>query len=168
MEDQSLFPSNNGKRVRAEFGWAIEIVHKHFSTGLTKLCEPKFLQRRYDEFQLKQDPIYAHLLKGMNDEPLAKTFVSYWTIAQTLATQSRFWLENAVAEMIIHQVKRCGRPATHVYTQTMLGKGYLERDVRVAAIGEEEMEHLTDRRPWRPTIHVKVDWRQSESSFSDN
>lgn len=49
---------------------------------------PRFLEDRYAEFQRKNDPIYGELLDGMGDEALAKTFVSYWTIAQTLATRS--------------------------------------------------------------------------------
>src|SRR6266850_147444 len=50
----------------------------------------------------------------MNDEDLTRTLVTYWTIAQTLATKSRFWLEDAVAEIITGQVRLFGRRATHV------------------------------------------------------
>ncbi len=83
----------------------------------------------------------------MQDESLSKTFVSYWTIAQTLATKSRFWLEDAVAEIIASQVMQFGRPATHVYSQKMLGHGYWEQNVAVENLGEKQKEHLTNRRP---------------------
>jgi hypothetical protein len=138
--------------VKAKRAQAVGIVQKHFSDGLAELCDPQFLAKRYSEFLLRDDPIYVGLLHGMEDEALAKTFVSYWTIAQTLATKSRFWLEDAVAEIITSQVKTFGRNATHVYSQKMLGDGYWERNAGVADLGENYMEHLTDRRPWRPPM----------------
>lgn len=145
--DKQPDPRAKDKRVRA-----IEIVQKHFSDGLGELCDPHFLAKRYTEFLYRDDPIYVELLQGMQDEPLSKTFVSYWTIAQTLATKSRFWLEDAIAEIITSQVDEFGRLATHVYSQTMLGLGYCERNVALADLGDEEMEHLTGRRPWRPPM----------------
>jgi hypothetical protein len=119
---------------------------------LAGLCDPRFLARRYKEFLHRDDPIYVELLRGMDDEPLSKTFVSYWTIAQTLATKSRFWLEDAVAEIITSQLRKFGGSATHVYSHKMLAHGYYERNVAVADLGENEVEHLTDRRRWRPPM----------------
>lgn len=145
-------PIQPGPTDKAKQTQAIEIVQRHFSTGLAELCDPRFLAKRYSEFLSRDDPIYVELLQGMQDEPLAKTFVSYWTIAQTLATKSRFWLEDAVAEIIICQNKRFGRCATHVYSQKMLGHGYCERNVAIAELGERELEHLSDRKPWRPPM----------------
>jgi len=150
MQDSS---TADGKAKRCH---AVEIVQRKFSEGLAELCEPRFLTKRYSEFQRRNDPIYAELLRGMEDEPLAKTFVSYWTIAQTLATKSRFWLEDAVAEIIYWQSRKFGRRATQVYSQTMLGYGYLEQKKMIAEIGEEELEHLTDRRPWRPIMKANA------------
>lgn len=140
-------PDEKAKRTQA-----VAIVQKHFSEGLSGICDPSFLAKRYEEFQLRDDPIYVALLRGMEDEDLAKTFVSYWTIAQTLATKSRFWLEDAVAEIITGQVRTFGRLATHVYSQRMLANGYWERNVAVADLGEGTREHLADRRPWRPPM----------------
>ncbi len=138
--------------LRQEYGWAVEIIRKHFAAGLESICAKEFLEERYVEFQRKHDPIYAELLDGMDDEALAKTFVSYWTIGQTIATQSRFWLEAAIAEIIILQVKHKAHPATHVYSQAMLGQRYFERRVPVAEIGELELERLTERSPWRVNV----------------
>lgn len=142
-------PDPNADAKRAQ---AVEIVQKQFAEGLAELCDPHFLAERYAEFLHRDDPIYVELLRGMNDEALSKTFVSYWTIAQTLATKSRFWLEDAVAEIITSQVKAFGRKATHVYSQKMLADGYCEKNVAVADLGENYLEHLTDRRPWRPPL----------------
>jgi len=138
--------------LRTEYAWAIEIVRKHFVGGLKGISDEKFLRRRYEEFRRNDDPVYADLLAGMGDERLSKTFVSYWILGQTMATQSRFWLENAVAELIIHQAQKLGRDVNHVYTQNMLADGWLLRKVEVADIGEDQLEHLTDRRPWRAMI----------------
>lgn len=142
----------NPDHLRQEYGWAIEIIRRHFAAGLESICAKEFLDERYVEFQRKHDPIYAELLNGMDDEALAKTFVSYWTIGQTIATQSRFWLEAAIAEIVIFQVKHRGYPATHVYSQAMLGQKYFERRVPIAGIGELELERLTERSPWRAFV----------------
>src|SRR5262245_56526234 len=88
------------EHLQQEYGWAIKIIRERFAVGLEAICAKEFLDERYQEFQRKNDPIYAELLDGMEDEALAKTFVSYWTIGQTMATQSRFWLEAAIAEII--------------------------------------------------------------------
>jgi hypothetical protein len=138
--------------IRADYGWAIGIVRKHFSRGLEELCSSQFLGERYQEFERRNDPIYAALLRGMGDPALSRTFVSYWTIGQTMATRSRFWLEDAVAEIIIHQVKNHRREATHVYSQSMLSRGALDRRQAIADMGEEELEHVAERRPWRDAI----------------
>jgi hypothetical protein len=140
------------EHLRQEYGWAVQIIRKHFAAGLESICAKDFLEDRYLEFQRKHDPIYAELLDGMEDEALAKTFVSYWTIGQTIATQSRFWLEAAIAEIIIFQVKHRDHPATHVYSQAMLGQKYFERRVPIAEIGELELERLTERSPWRTNV----------------
>jgi hypothetical protein len=69
-----------------EYRWAIDIIRDEFEIGLGQICDERFLNERYKEFQRKDDPVYVKLLEGMNDQALSKTLVSYWTIAQTLAT----------------------------------------------------------------------------------
>lgn len=152
-------PEERIAEARQAYGWAVEIIRKQFSKGLEELCDPKFLSRRYNQFLLKSDPIYVDLLKGMEDERLSKTFVSYWTIAHTLATRSRFWLEDAVALIILHQAKELKtRAATHVFSQSMLSDGYLKQEDAkgIADIGEYEREHLCDRKPWRTVIKTSA------------
>jgi len=145
-------PDLFAEQLRKEYDWAISIIQDQFTRGLDSICDKDFLDERYQEFQRKHDPIYAELLNGMKDEALAKTFVSYWTIGQTLATQSRFWLEDAIAEIIIAQVQRKGRSATHVYSQAMLAQGHFQQRKTVAEMGELAREHRTDRTPWRVLV----------------
>lgn len=83
----------------------------------------------------------------MQDESLVKAFVSYWAIAQTMATQSRFWLEDAIAEIVVHQCKYFGRDASHVYWQKTLGMGHFAAQTHVSEIGERELEHHQGRKP---------------------
>jgi hypothetical protein len=142
--------------LRREFPWAIEIVRNRFSAGLQDICDPTFLTHRYQTFQAKNDPIYADLLKGMEDEALARTFVSYWTIAHTMATKSRFWLEDAITDIIIHQARAQRRPATHVYSYAMLAAGHFDDKVTIADLGENYREGLSDRRTWRPKIQTRA------------
>src|SRR5439155_17666015 len=77
---------------------------------------------------------------------------SYWTIAHTLATRSRFWLDDAIAKIFIAQAQTHGRLATEVYSYAMLCNGYLQQRKSVAEIGEREIEHLSNIRAWREGI----------------
>lgn len=142
------------QKLRSEYGWAIELVRREFQRGLEEICANDFLKARYREFELKHDPIYAELLSSMEDRPLAETFVSYWMIAQTLATRSRFWLEFSIAEMLIHQARETRNLGRCVYSQAMLSNGWLNRQVSVAEMGEERREHMTYRRPWRVRVQA--------------
>ena len=142
--------------LSAESAVAVQIIQRHFEKGLGEISDSKFLGRRYNEFSCKKDPIYAELLRGMDDEPLTKTFVSYWTVAQTLATQSRFWLEAAIADIIVHRARHSGRPATEVYTHAMLGQGFPAERRTVAEIGDQELEHIAGGASWQATIQQCV------------
>jgi hypothetical protein len=55
---------------------AVSIIQKHFSAGLTNICDPHFLARRYNEFLHRDDPIYVRLLQGMGDEALSGTVLA--------------------------------------------------------------------------------------------
>ncbi len=140
------------KAVRKVHGWAVKIIQQHFSRGLDGLCTTPFLRRRYQEFKDKGDPVYSVLVDGMQDEELARTFVSYWTVGQTLATQSRFWLENAITEIVITKARAEGRNSTRVYSQALLARGYLDMGKTVEDMGERWREELTSRRPWRVSL----------------
>ncbi len=129
--------------------WIRDIFYKHFSRGLSEICDTDFLNERYDAFIKKEDPIYLELLNGMKDESLSKTFVSYWTIAQTLATRSRFWIEDAITEVLIRLAKQNEKNDLLIYSQSMLSNGWREKGISIADIGEERLEHLSDRRPWK-------------------
>jgi hypothetical protein len=144
------------EQLSAKYKWAVEIIQRHFEKGLGGISDSKFLDRRYAEFQRKDDPIYAELLKGMKDPQLAKTFVSYWMIAQTLATQSRFWLEAAVADIIAYQAKYCGRSATEVYSHAMLGHVLPGKRRTIVEIGAPALEHLAESSAWRVDIQRGV------------
>lgn len=135
-----------------DHAWAVEIIRRHFADGLEHICDPDFLAERYLEFQRRQDPVYTGLLNGMKDEPLARTFVSYWTIAHTMATQSRFWLEHAVTEILVRQVLERQRDLWGVYSQSMLSSGMLSRRVPVADLGEDFLEQMPPATAWRVPI----------------
>jgi hypothetical protein len=154
--DTERIPGERLQKVRQQYPREIEIFRAHLSRGLTELCDPRFLRRRYDEFKLKHDPIYPELLNAMDDEALVKTFISYWTIAQTLATRSRFWIEEAIAEILIQRAMKSGRDQWQIYSQSMLGNGWLDRSVKVADIGELQREHLSERRPWRVQLQRRT------------
>ncbi len=136
--------------------WIRDIFYKHFSRGLSEICDTDFLKERYDAFIKKENPIYLELLNGMKDESLSKTFVSYWTIAQTLATRSRFWIEDAIAEVLIRLAKQNEKNDLLIYSQSMLSDGWREKGISIADIGEEQLEHLSGRRPWRVSMQKRT------------
>jgi hypothetical protein len=142
--------------INKEYAWAIEIVHEQFAKGIGRLCEQRFLDQRYKNFLERKDPIYGVLLAGMGDDKLAKTFVSYWTIGQSLATQSRFWLQSALARMVARQVIELNRERTEVYTTAMLAKGRLDERRTVYSLGETEFEHMTPGARWMVPIKTSI------------
>lgn len=144
--------SERGAELRAEHQWAIDIIRGHFSRGLQRLTDPVLLQRRIQEVSSRDDPIYSALLAGMDDLALSTTFVTYWNIAQTLATQSRFWLEDAVADILIATARREDRGDLRIYSMPMLSGGWFEGGLTVQELGEQKREELTSRRAWRVPV----------------
>jgi hypothetical protein len=138
---------NSQRTSETDAAQAAEIVRVHFSRGLEALCNERFLAKRYSEFKKKNDPIYATLMDGMGDEQLAKTFVSYWTIGQTLSVKSRFWLEDAIFDIIRARTTAFGQQVTHVYNQKMLGNQFLLKPEAIADIGEERLQNL-QKKTW--------------------
>jgi hypothetical protein len=146
----------NAATAEVDGARAREIVRGYFSRGLEGICDERFLKQRYRDFLNRDDPVYATLLVNMNDRQLANTFVSYWTIGQTLAVKSRTWLEDAVYEIIRSQVTKFGKGVSNAYTQTMLSNGYLLNQKLIADIGETETEHLRRNSPWQVPIKRKA------------
>ena len=147
-----FFVDDRAEEILQNYGWAVDIVRRSFKRGISDLFQPSFSQDRYSSFLDEKDPITFPFVKGLGNEPLAKTFVSYAKLFQTLTTQSRFWLDGAVAEIILEQKHRHGRTVSHLYTQAMLADGWLKMGKTIADIGEEEREHLANNRPWNVPI----------------
>jgi hypothetical protein len=155
----SLFEIEDAKRLAAvekQYRWAVQIVYEHFAKGLEELCNERFLAERYKVFTYRRDPIYGVLLRGMHDEKLAKTFVSYWTIGQSLATRCRFWLQGAVAQLIARQVIEQRRERLELYTSDMLVDGLLKERRTVYELGEHVFEHMTPGARWEVMIKTSV------------
>ena len=142
--------------IAVEFHWAIEIIQRYFSKGLGELAGKDSLDKRFRDFQKDADPVYSELMNAMEDVPLARTFVSYWKAGQTLAVQSRFWLEDAIAELILTQRSKFGRPVPEIYSQRSLSEGFPDQKMKIAFMGEEASEHMTGRKPWRVRIQKSI------------
>lgn len=142
--------------VSNDHSWARQIVTKHFEEGLRRLVDPVFVERRFRQFELDDDAVYARLLGAMGDAHLQRTFVSHWKLGQALATQSRAWLDRALADIVIERAKREKRAKTQIYTQQMLGHRWLDRGITVQDIGENWREELTANRPWRQLVHSEA------------
>ncbi len=150
--DERVLPS----RFR-EYLWAVEIVQRRFAKELERYCSPEFVHERYSKFIRDRDPILHPLVLGMEDVPLQAAYVSFFSIYQTLATQNRFWLEAAIAEILVHQAREFGHSATEVFTQNMLaeGNGYV-RGKSVADVGDAELEHVVGKKEWLVTLKNEI------------
>ena len=91
----------------AEYGWAIEIIDRHFTDGLTRTFDPQRIRGQVERFRFHGDPIYSRLLESTGGD-LYETFVGFWKLGQTVATQSRFWIEWAIADIVRRQKARFG------------------------------------------------------------
>lgn len=164
-------------KVEDEFGWAVDIVEKRFREGIDGLLEPAFLKSRFQYSRTRHDPLYATILSSMEDEALQTAFQSFWQIGQTLATQSRFWLEDAVyalvvRQRIIRQNERAGREPSRrippelfpgaasdwpiICSKSMLIEGALENRNSIATLGESCLETGTARGAWRVEMNRAV------------
>jgi len=142
--DERVLPS----RIR-EYLWAVDIVQRRFTKELERYCSDEFVHERYSKFIRERDPILHPLITGMEDDSLQEVYVSFYSIYQTLATQTRFWLEASIAEILVHQVREFGRSVSHLFTQNMLAEAGGYRDAKtVADIGEYELEHVVGKKEW--------------------
>jgi hypothetical protein len=130
------------------YDWAVKIVQRRFTDDLLRFSSDEFVQERYSKFLHQHDPILYPLVMGMNDPPLQEAYVSFYSIFQTVATQTRFWLEAAISDILIHQVRTFGRSVTQVFTQNMLAEGKFDQRVTVADIGKAQLEHVSGKKQW--------------------
>ena len=133
--NEFLFDDNE-KETLEKYRWVVDIVRRSFERGISDLFQPGFSQERFRSFLDEKDPITFPFVKGLDNEPLARTFVSYAKLFQTLTTQCRFMLDSAVAEIILEQYSKHGCTDSHLYTQGMLADGWLKMDRTIADIGE--------------------------------
>jgi hypothetical protein len=148
----NAFTDLDRDQLVSEYRWAVKIVQSWFKRGIADLFAPNFSNDRYRAFLEEQDPITFPFVSGLDNEPLARAFISYAKLFQTLTTQCRFWLDAAVAEIILYQYQRHGRPVTHLYTQGMLADGWLDMGRTISEIGDYEKQHLADSRPWKAPV----------------
>jgi hypothetical protein len=130
------------------YDWAVKIVQRRFTEDLVRFSSDEFVQERYSEFLKEHDPILYPLVMGMHDEPLQRAYVSFHSIFQTVATQTRFWLEAAITDILIHQFRQVGQSATQLFTQNMLAERGFDRQTTVANIGEDQLEHVSGKKQW--------------------
>lgn len=140
-----------------EWGWAQKIIVEQFENGLKNQFSDKAINESWSKFAIEQDPIYYPLLEGMDNKQLAKTFVSYWKNAQGMATRSRFWLEHAIARLMVHQAYENKLVDQQIYTRAMLRDGYLMNRKPVMELGNDGyFEHMTSSAVWRVELKTKL------------
>lgn len=139
-----------------QYDWAAEIVRRRFTKELVKYCDESFVSQRYKNFRADHDPILYPLVEGMGDPRLQRAYVSFYAIYQTLATQSRFWLEAAISEILLHQHRKFGRAVTHLFNQNMLSDWGINLGVTVDSLGEEQLEHVAGKKEWKVGINSQA------------
>jgi len=141
--------------ARASHPWAVEAVRENFSKGISQVLADAFVGTRFDAFAARQDPITATLLQGMDSVPTARVLVGNFTLAHTIATQSRFWLEDAIIAMFLRRPREPGAPPPAIYSMSTLGDGWLNSGRSIWDVGEGWREELISRSPWRPLVCAK-------------
>lgn len=131
--------------------WAAEVVERHFVNGIERLLEPSFVEKRYVEFSRKADPVYYTLLGGL-EPSLSQAFVTNWTLAHTLATVSRTWLEDIVVDLLQAKAERSDLPPPEIYSLKMLANGWYDSRRSIWNVGENWRAELTGRAAWRARI----------------
>lgn len=140
-----------------QHAWATQIIQRWFTRGIQQQFDTKRLEKTYEQFQRAKDPIYHALLQGMGDIPLARAFVSYWKSGQALATSSRFWMEHALVEILVHQALQHHDCNVQLYTNAMLRSGMLTTAKPVRELGMAGVfEHQAPRGVWEVQINTAL------------
>jgi hypothetical protein len=149
-----------------EYQWAIDIVRTIFTRGLIEICEPDFVAKRYSKFLDEQDPLLFPIMMGLDERSdgdhspdhfmfqefqrrrLSDTFISYSKLSDTLATRCRFWLEDAIYEILLRRPEQFGPNVTHLLTGRMLAEYLPESNRMVADLGVDQVQHIRGKKSW--------------------
>lgn len=150
--------SANVQEWVSKWGWAQQIIFECFEAGLQEQFSEESITESWKNFSIEQDPIYYPLLEGMDNPRLAKTFISYWKNAQGMATRSRFWLEHAVAKLMVYQaMKNEKQIKREIYNRAMLHGGMLNNRKPVRELGGQGyFEHMTSSTVWRVALKTNL------------
>lgn len=142
----------------ASHPWAVDLVDARFQRGLENVFNKAFVESRFDVFVARSDPVYATLLQGISDERVARVMVGNWIVAHTMATQSRFWLEDAIVDLLYARCAREPLPQLRprIYSLHMLAEGWYSNRKSLWDAGEQWREQLHGTRAWHPLIQEQA------------
>jgi hypothetical protein len=100
------------------------------------------------------DPIYLPLLHELTFSQKSR-FIADWQLGQTLATNCRFFMEEAIRGLIAHQVQHFGRSVRAVYIQRDLEKGVHAQLPDLAFFGDERKEWASGR-GWHTALRASA------------
>lgn len=146
-----MIPRKDEAAALESHPWAAEIVERHFVNGIERLLDPSFVNRRYLAFERKADPVYFTLLGGL-EPSLSRAFVTNWTLAHTLATVSRSWLEDIVVDLVQAKAVRSELPPPEIYSLRMLANGWYDSRRSIWNVGENWRAELTGNAAWRTQL----------------
>ena len=146
------------EHARQAYPELVGIVHKRFAQGVAEVFADAFREERFPAFGRKADPVYSTLLAGMNDEGIARDLVEKWMISQTMLTQSRFWLEDVIVDVLWLQWSSIPdldqRP--QIYSLSMLRSGWYGSPTSLWNVGENWRAHVVGRGQWTQRIGLKA------------
>jgi hypothetical protein len=121
--------------------WAGEIARDTFRAGLLWTFDKDRVSEAVRRWYQESDPVYLPLLSGLS-ELRRQRFVADWRLAQTLATNCRFFMEETIARILLHPNQRemFGRQVFAVYTHRDLAEGHLGRFPDITFMGEDRKE----------------------------
>jgi hypothetical protein len=128
-----------------KYGWAVDIIVHHFCDGLVRVFDSKKIKKSLARDARQSDPIYSKLLESSGQD-VYETFMAFWRLAQTFSTQSRFWLEEAICEIVRTQRKKFG---VQVYSLRDLTRDGWHSESDLAFMGERSREWDSRRGAFR-------------------
>ena len=117
-------------------GWAVDIIAQHFHGGLERVFDGKRIKKNFAQDTRRSDPIYSKLLESSGQD-VYETFMAFWRLAQTFSTQSRFWLEQALCDIVRKQREKFG---VQVYSLRDLARDGWNSESDLAFMGERSRE----------------------------
>jgi len=128
--------------------WAYDLLVEGFEKRIQEYLTEDRIRRKIREQAKGGDELYAAMLDTASGRKHFISMMTYWSIGQGLAVALRGWIEELIAELVVHPKRKSafGQPIDCAYTLRDLKRyAYTVETDAVATAGETETEHSQNR-----------------------